>query len=72
MTTLSIKPIILVLTDFHMPYKNGVEFVCAVRKYYDEAITAYPFVNITKPRLIISTALKSQIAKTDASAQHGE
>jgi CheY-like chemotaxis protein len=59
MTTDSIKPIDLVLTDFQMPYKNGVEVVCAVNSYFDEKIKIYPFVNITKPRFIINTAFKS-------------
>ena len=58
-TESSIKPIDLVLTDYRMPYKNGIEVITEVRRYFDLMRAVYPSIEILNPRFAINTAYKS-------------
>lgn len=55
----TIKPIDLVLTDYRMPHKSGIDVIAEVRKYYDEIAALHPSVKIQYPRFTINTAFKS-------------
>ena len=59
MTDANLKPIDLVLTDFRMPFKTGIQVIREVRQYYSDVQAEYPLVVITEPRFVISTGYKS-------------
>lgn len=55
-----VKPVDLVLTDYLMPFKNGIQVITEIRKYFDQVQVQYPSLEIRLPRFAINTAFKSQ------------
>ena len=55
-----IKPVDLVLTDYLMPFKNGIQVITEIRKYFEQVQVQYPSLEIRLPRFAINTAFKSQ------------
>ena len=49
----------LVILDFQMPFKNGIQVVNELRDFYTETQMKNPLIKLVNPRFVINTAFKS-------------
>ncbi len=57
---LVINPIALILLDFQMPLKNGIQVVQEIRKYYSQKQIETPNFSLESPVFVFLTAFKTQ------------
>jgi DNA-binding response OmpR family regulator len=55
-----VKPFSLVILDFQMPYKNGIQVIQEVRAHYDQVQTRCPTLKLVQPKFVINSAFKTK------------
>ena len=63
----TIQPIALLILDFQMPFKNGIQVVQELRKFYqntvDELERTIPDITLKEPMIVFLTAHASPLFK---------